>query len=65
MATDLASRTEDVMLTRFWGGQDRGVCVQVTPTKFKHVSLTRKQAAKLAQDLMLFAAGMETEEREV
>ena len=68
MATELESRTEDVMLTRFWGGEGRGTCVQVTTTYtanpedfFKHISLSRQEAATLAQDLMAFAQGKEKE----
>lgn len=67
MATDLKSNTVDVSLTRFFGGQDRGTCVQVTTTArsdgkwFDSVQLTRKQAAVLAQDLMDFAQGKEQE----
>jgi len=59
--------------TRFWGGEDRMTCIQVTQVKpkserttsgstdfFNHLSLTRHQARMLATELMLFA-----EEREV
>ena len=59
--------------TRFWGGEDRLTCIQVTQVKpkserttsgstdfFNHLSLTRHQARMLATELMLFA-----EEREV
>ena len=59
--------------TRFWGGEDRMTCLQVTQVKpkserttsgstdfFNHLSLTRYQARQLATELMLFA-----EEREV
>ena len=63
MATNLESRTQDVALTRFWGGQERGTCVQVNARKWQgHVQLTREEAAQLAQDLMAFADGLETEE---
>ena len=68
MATDLKSRTEDVSLTRFYGGEARGTCVQVTTTYttnpadfFKHISLTRDEARTLAADLAAFAAGVEEE----
>ena len=68
MATELKSNTQDVSLTRFFGGQERGVCVQVTTTYtanpedfFKHISLTRDQARTLAADLAAFAAGVEEE----
>jgi hypothetical protein len=68
MATDLKSNTEDVMLTRFWGGEQRGTCVQVTTTYtadpkdfFKHISLTREEARTVAEDLMAFATHNEEE----
>jgi len=67
MATELKSTTEDVSLTRFWGGADRGTCVQVTTTYtarddfFKHIRLTREEAATVAADLMKFAQGQEEE----
>jgi len=69
MATDLKSHAKNVSLTRFFGGSDRGTCVQVTVNEgagqFEHVALTRSQAAALAADLLDFAQGRETEEREV
>ena len=69
MATDLRSKTQNVTLTRFWGGKNKGSCVQVTqPRKdtnmievnvtdkfFTAIQLTREQAADLATDLMAFA----------
>ena len=59
--------------TRFWGGEDRMTCIQVTQRKpkgegkgasdfFNHLSLTRHQARQLATELMLFAEGREVEE---
>ena len=59
--------------TRFWGGEDRMQCLQVTQTKhksergksasfFNHLSLTRHQARMLATELMLFAEEREVEE---
>ena len=61
--------------TRFWGGEDRMQCIQVTQTKhksergespsfFNHISLTKHQARMLAVELMLFAEGREVEEFE-
>jgi len=63
--------------TRFWGGEDRLTCIQVTQVKpkserttsgstdfFNHLSLTRHQARMLAVELMLFAEGREVEEFE-
>lgn len=62
MATELSSRTKDVTMTRFYGGKDRGVCVQVSSNRYKEqVQLTREQAAQLAHDLMAFADGLERE----
>ena len=64
--------------TRFWGGADRMVCIQVTQVKpksertagagvadfFNHLSLTKEQARNLAVELMMFAEGREVEEME-
>jgi len=71
MATDLKSHAQGVSLTRFFGGDDRGVCVQVTVRKeerseigdkfFDSVQLTRAQAAALAADLLDFAQSREKE----
>ncbi len=75
MSTDLRSTTQDVSLTRFWGGQTRGSCVQVTQPRskslgpvttadkfFTSVQLTRGQARRLAADLLAFAEQREVEE---
>ena len=61
--------------TRFWGGQDRKACLQVTQRKargfskpttadgfFNSLQLTREQAGALAAELVLFATGREEEE---
>ena len=61
--------------TRFWGGEDRLTCIQVTQVKpkserttsgstdfFNHLSLTRHEARMLATELMLFAEEREVEE---
>ena len=64
--------------TRFWGGENRLTCLQVTQVKpksertagagvadfFNHLSLTKEQAKNLAVELMLFAEGREVEEFE-
>ena len=63
--------------TRFWGGENRMQCLQVTQVKpkserttsgsadfFNHLSLTKHQARMLAVELMLFAEGREVEEME-
>jgi ethanolamine utilization microcompartment shell protein EutS len=66
MATELKSHADQVTLTRFFGGSDRGTCVQVTVNQgagqFEHVALTRAQAAALAADLLDFAQGREVED---
>jgi len=66
MSTELKSHAQGVTLTRFFGGSDRGVCVQVTvdqgAAQFEHVQLTRAQAAALAADLLDFAQGREAED---
>lgn len=65
MATELKTTTAAVTLTRFWGGEDRKTCVQVSAAGFgEQVSLTREQAAALALDLLDFAAGREKTEFE-
>lgn len=65
MSTELKSHADRVTLTRFFGGWDRGVCVQVTVDsgagQFDYVQLTRAQAAALSSDLLDFAQARETE----
>jgi hypothetical protein len=61
--------------TRFWGGEDRLTCIQITQRKpkydpdnggamFNHIQLTKHQARMLAVELMLFAEDREVEESE-
>ena len=58
--------------TRFWGGEDRMTCIQITQRKprgfskpttsdgfHNHIELTKHQARMLAVELMLFAEGRE------
>jgi len=65
MSTELRSFTSGIALTRFFGGKDRGTCIQVTHAKgdkFGHnIQLTREQAHELAHDLMDFANQVEQE----
>jgi len=64
MATDLKSYTVSLSLTRFWGGEGCGHCLQVTGEwngKTQHIQLTRTQAEHLALDLLMFAQGKERE----
>ena len=71
MSTELKSHAQEVSLTRFWGGENRGSCVQITtPARdrkdghpfFDHVQLTRAQAAALSADLLDFAQNREEDE---
>ena len=72
MSTELKSHASGVSLTRFFGGQQRGSCVQVTMRKvalpatadkfFDSLQLTRAQAAALAADLLDFAQAREEDE---
>ena len=72
MSTELKSHAQDISLTRFWGGEKRGTCVQLTQKKtelpatadkfFDSVQLTRAQAAAMAADLLDFAQGREQED---
>jgi len=61
MATDLKTQDKAVFMTRFYGGEERGACVQVSTDWQEHVSLTREQARRVAEDLMAFAEGREEE----
>jgi len=73
MSTELKSHAQEVSLTRFFGGEQRGSCVQVTMRKtelpatadkfFDSLQLTRAQAAALAADLQDFAQGREREDQ--
>ena len=51
--------------TRFWGGNNRQTCVQVTDRKGNYLQLDKLQARALAVELMLFAEGREVEEFEM
>ena len=64
MSTELKSHAQGITLTRFFGGSDRGACVEVNEGRVdgQYVQLTRAQAAALAADLMDFAQGREVED---
>ena len=77
MSTDLKSRNHNTEgLTRVWGGENRGACVQVTTARdwrkegdhtaadkfFNHVTLSKSEAVALAQDLLDFAGDTADEE---
>ena len=62
MSTELRSvPNTDIMQTRFYGGKERGTCIQLTPPweTQGHIQLTRSQARILANELMLFANKVE------
>ena len=73
MATDLKTNSEAFWLTRFFGGKDKGSCIQITIHRenktprsvaenyFDHISLTREEAKELSIELMLFANEREEE----
>ena len=68
MATDLrAIPGTEVTQTRFAGGKERGVCIQLTGIQqntFQQLQFTRQQARMVAQELLLFANGMEVTDAE-
>ena len=68
MATELrAIKGTDITQTRFSGGVERGTMLQLTVSNnnsFQSISVTRQQAAQLAQELLLFANGNEVTETE-
>ena len=71
MSTELRNvPTTDISQTRFFGGKDRGTCIQITQRKqevvtefadrmFNKVQLTRTEARLLAQELLMFANDQE------
>jgi len=75
MSTDLRNVPGTrIKQTRFYGGDDRGVCLQLTKQArqpnydfndgrlFDYIQITRLEASKLANELMLFAAELEVED---
>jgi hypothetical protein len=68
MSTELnCNIAPEVSATRFFGGTDRGACIQVTrpshtePAKFDHISFTREEAISAAKLLIDFATMTEEE----
>ena len=71
MSTELRNvPTTNITQTRFFGGKDRGTCIQITQRKeevvtefadrmFNKVQLTRDEARALAVELLMFAEGRE------
>jgi hypothetical protein len=74
MSTELKPLNKNTTLTRFFGGTDRGVCVQVTQTGQEpfpgnalgmgYVQLNRQDAAELGKMLLDFSEGKETVDNE-
>jgi len=68
MSTELKptkSVNGNVMLTRYFGGTERGTCLQVTPpggSMTPYLSLTKEQALDLAVALVEFANGKREED---
>ena len=68
MSTELKgteSINGQVMLTRYFGGTERGACLQVTPpggSMTPYLSLTKEQAWDLAQALIEFVNGKREED---
>ncbi len=66
MSTDLKSTDSIdgvVLLTRYFGGTERGTCLQVTPPGGTHyLSLTKEQALDLAVALIEFVNGKREED---
>jgi len=62
MSTDMKG-TSRHLLTRFWGGDDRGVCLQVTIREFMglhsyeegYITVSKQEALELADALLKFA----------
>ena len=44
-----------VLLTKYWGGVDNGICLQLTPRWGGYTQLTKTQALQLALSLIKFA----------
>ena len=59
MSTDMKG-TSRHLLTRFWGGDDRGVCLQVTIREFtglfdeSFITVNKQEALELADALLKF-----------
>ena len=62
MSTEVKSHTKNFLLTRFFGGNERGTCLQITNkemnqnAEWEHITVTREEAIHLAHDLLNFVA---------
>lgn len=65
MSTQLesvSSRNGEVLMTRFWGGKEDGVCLQLTSTSAPdYIQLNRDQVMELMVALDEFLAGTRKE----
>ena len=50
MSTELISN-DKYILTRFWGGNKEGVCLQVTPSVDKYFQLNKDELKKFIKEL--------------
>ena len=68
MSTQLRNVTPHMAQLRFFGGENRGVCVHVSQTSseggHQFLQLTKEDAALLAAELTLFVQGHEVEDLE-
>ena len=67
MSTQLKGTTNH-HITRFWGGTERGQCIQVTSSKFSFdrnqpgfIHVTKDEALELAEALLQFVNGTRPE----
>lgn len=66
VSTDLKTNDKHpFLLTRYWGGDSKGTCIQVTGpargTSTEYIGMTREEALGLSVDLSRFAMGKEEE----
>ena len=54
MSTELKSEMTSHTATQFWGGDARGVCIQITSNEEGFIQLTMEEAAALCNTLGLF-----------
>ena len=76
MSTNLKAPTDNISATRFWGGNDRGSCIQltmpvpaslaprnsITDSMFDMIQLSRSEALLVAKALIAFGTCTEEED---
>ena len=60
MATEIESNIEDVRMTRFFGGSERGECIMISRNG-GWISITRDEARAMAETMQAIAEVNETE----